>query len=229
MGRVRFITMYFFLHPISTLNHFLARLVTDQIILFLTLLFFLYLSFNYKTPFWQRLDKKFLELPAGGNKNFFKEHAESFAVFGNAISHILLSIILAIVFFLVKHEFSISLSILFTLIFSWGLNRALKLIYKRQRPEKITDSIRKRLSYCFPSGHVMASIAIYFFNAMLLQNLIPFLPWYIIAAFISVCVVTSRIYLNHHFITDVIGGITAGIICLNISIWIYFLLVLGMM
>ena len=214
--------MYFLFHPISSLNHLVARLVTDQIILLVSIICFVILSLTYKNDFWQKVDRTVALLATDTGENFIKNHAEDLAIFGNAIFHVLFSIILSIIFFVVKHKFSIVISILFTLVFSWGFNRFLKLIYKRTRPEHLESGIRKRLSYCFPSGHIMASIPIYFFSAVLLQSLLPFLPWYLIAILLCFFVMMSRIYLNHHYFTDVLAGIFMGVFCLTVSIWFYF-------
>lgn len=215
--------MYFLLHPISSLNHLVARLVTDQVTFLISIFLFIVIAFFYKKDFWQDLDNKVYNWAIDSKENFLKNHAEDFAIFGNAIFHILFLVIILIISLISKHQFSSVFSILFVLIFSWGFNRGVKLIYKRTRPETIPSNIRKRLSYCFPSGHVMASIPIYFFSAVLLQNLIPFLPWYLIALVISFLVIISRIYLNHHYFTDVLAGIFIGIFCLNISLWFHFL------
>ena len=214
--------MYFFLHPISSLNHLVARLMTDQITFLMSIILFIIVAVNYKKSFWASLDEMVSEWAIDSKSSFLKSRAEDFAMFGNAIFHILFSVLLSIILFFVKHKFSLVIAVLFVLIFSWGLNRLMKLIYKRTRPRHMDNGIRRRLSYCFPSGHVMASIPIYFFGAVILQSLIPFLPWYIIALLISCLVIMSRIYLNHHYFTDVIGGIAMGIFCLNVSIWFYF-------
>lgn len=214
--------MYFLFHPISSLNHLVARLVTDQISFIISIIFFTVIALNYKKPFWQSIDQSVSEWASEPRDSLDKKVSANFAFFGNAVFHILFSIILSVIFFISKHSASMTFSILFTLIFSWGLNRFMKLIYKRTRPETLNANVRKRLSYCFPSGHVMASISIYFFCAVLLQNFLPFLPWYLIALLLSFFIVMSRIYMNHHFFTDVLAGITMGIFCLNISIWFYF-------
>ena len=214
--------MYFLFHPISSLNHLVARIATDQIVLLISIFFFIILSLNYKKHFWKSIDERVALWSEESKENFIKARAEDFSIFGNAIFHIIFSVALSIVLFFIKHKFSIVFSVLFPLVFSWGLNRFMKLIYKRIRPENIPSNIRKRLSYCFPSGHVMASIPIYFFSAVILQNFITFLPWYLIAAAICYVIVITRIYLNHHYFTDVLAGIVMGIFCLNISIWFYF-------
>lgn len=214
--------MYFILHPIASINHLAARLLTDQISFLIAIIFFVFLSLNYKNRFWQSIDESVSEWAINTKSSFIKSRAEDFAMFGNALFHILYSIILSVIFFTARHRFSIVIAILFALIFSWGFNRFLKLIYKRTRPGHLDAGIRRRMSFCFPSGHVMASIPIYFFSAVLLQGLIPILPWYIIAFVITSFVIMSRIYLNHHYFTDVLGGIAMGIFCLHISIWFYF-------
>ena len=219
--------MYFLFHPISSINHLVARLVTDQLSILISLVFFIVLSLNYKKTFWQKADSDVKRWSEESKNTFLKKHSEDFAFFGNAIFHVLFSVILSIIFFAVKHNTGEVFSILFVLVFSWGLNRLMKLIYKRERPEYSSGGVKRRLSYCFPSGHVMASISIYFFSALVLQNHISFIPWYLIALLISYFVIMSRIYLNHHYFTDVLGGIAAGIFCLNISIWFYFFLVIG--
>lgn len=214
--------MYFLFHPISSLNHFVARLVTDQISFVFSIIFFIVIALAYKKPFGQSIDQSAAEWVNEPRESLIKNISYNLATFGNAVFHILFSIVLSIIFFFVKHSMVAVLAIFFTLVFSWALNRLMKLIYKRERPEYLSSNVRKRMSYCFPSGHVMASISIYFFNAVLLQNLIPFLPWYLIALVISFFVVMSRVYLNHHYFTDVLAGIAMGVFCLNISIWFYF-------
>lgn len=216
--------MGFIWHPIASLNHLIARLVTDKITFWLAILLFIYLSLSYKNSFWKQVDNSAYNWGLELKWKFFKNHAEDLAIFGNAIFHIAFSIVLAIIFFVFLHEEKSAISILFVLIFSWGLNRFVKIIYKRERPERIASNVRKRLSHSFPSGHVMASIGIYFFSAVLLQGKLHFLPCYLLAFLLVATVVSTRIYLNHHFFTDVLAGIALGIFCLDVSIWFYFFL-----
>ena len=215
--------MYFLLHPISSLNHLVARIITDQVTFLISIIFFIYLSQNYKRNYWVKLDEKIALFPQISTNEFLKSQSNNFAIFGNAIFHISFSIIISLIFIFTKHKISDVIAILFALVFSWGLNRLLKIVFKRERPENMSEST-KRLSYCFPSGHVMASISIYFFMSVLLQSLIPFIPWYLVSLLICYFVIMSRIYLNHHFFTDILSGICGGIVALNISIWFYFIL-----
>ena len=168
--------MYFLLHPISSLNHLVARLMTDQITFLMSIVLFIIVACNYKKSFWAALDQMVSEWALDSQENFLKSRAEDFAIFGNAIFHILFSVLLSIILFFAKHKFSLVIAVLFVLIFSWGLNRLMKLIYKRTRPRHMDNGIRRRLSYCFPSGHVMASIPIYFFGVVIYRVLYRFCP-----------------------------------------------------
>ena len=168
--------MNFIFHPISSLNLFVARIVTDQLTLLLSVIFFVILSLNYKKAFWRELDGMVSDWAENAKNSFLKNHAEDFALFGNAIFHILFMLILSIVFLITKHRLSTVFTFLFVFVFSWGLNRFMKVVFKRTRPTHIDLGIRRRLSYCYPSGHVMASIPIYFFSSLVLQSLVPFIP-----------------------------------------------------
>ena len=215
--------MQFLLHPISSLNLLVAMLITGKISFWLSIAFFIFISLNYKKLSFQELDRKVNEWAKSAENHFFKKHSEDLAIFGNAVFHILFCIVCALIFFIFAHNKIAGIGIIFALIFSWAFNRLVKLIYKRERPRSIPSNIKRRLSYCFPSGHVMASIPIYFFSAIILQGLVPFISWYLLAFFISFTVIMTRIYLNHHYFTDVLGGIALGVFCLHISIWFYFL------
>ena len=214
--------MNFLFHPISSLNLLAAMLVTGKMAFWLSIGFFIFISLNYKKPSFNDLDRKVYEWAKNTEKQFFKTYAEDLAIFGNAIFHILFCIVIALIFLIFTQNKTAGFGIIFALIFSWVFNRLVKLIYKRERPQAVPSNIKRRLSYCFPSGHVMASIPIYFFSAIMLQGLITFIPWYLLAFFASLAVIMTRIYLNHHYFTDVLGGIALGIFSLHISIWFYF-------
>lgn len=214
--------MYFLKHPLTFFNMVIARLATDQITFFVSIAFFALLSITLNHWFWKGLDQRVSQFANESKGGFLKNHSEDFAFFGNAVFHIIFSVFMAIIIFLVKHQIGAALSIFFALIFSWGLNRLVKIIFKRERPKHIVSNVRKRLSYCYPSGHVMASICVYFFSAVLLQGIVSFIPWYVFAFVICFFVIVSRIFLNHHFFTDILGGIALGLFSLTVSIYFYF-------
>ena len=91
-----------------------------------------------------------------------------------------------------------------------------KNVYRRERP--LFNLIEKPSDFSFPSGHTMCSVAFYGFVIYLVSKYIKnkvlrcFL--YFLLVLIMLIIGFSRIYLNVHFTTDVIGGAILGSVCL---------------
>lgn len=103
------------------------------------------------------------------------------------------------------------------------LNQALKIIIRRPRPDINPLAIER--SFSFPSGHTMIMIVI--------GGILLYLLWKekgsrgkkiiitIIITLIALSVMFSRIYLGVHYFSDIIGGITSGLLFLFISYYYY--------
>ena len=103
------------------------------------------------------------------------------------------------------------------------LNQALKIIIRRPRPDINPLAIER--SFSFPSGHTMIMIVI--------GGILLYLLWQekrsrgkkiiitIIITLIALSVMFSRIYLGVHYFSDIIGGITSGLLFLFISYYYY--------
>jgi undecaprenyl-diphosphatase len=89
----------------------------------------------------------------------------------------------------------------------------LKNIIHRVRPE---NALINEVSFGFPSGHAMMSLIFFVLIVYLFKNEIKNLFWKNV--FIWVCVVLpiliclSRLYLNVHWFSDVIGGVGLGLV-----------------
>lgn len=141
--------------------------------------------------------------------------------FGSVWAFVILAAIISLLLIVNKKRIEAAFLVI-CLFTSWRLMLALKLIFGRERPAGEHLVIAKGLS--FPSGHAMVSIAFYGFLVYLIatgsQN-----RWSrVVAALISIFILfigISRIYLNVHYASDVIGGFLFGALVLLIFINIY--------
>src|SRR5450759_5778126 len=88
----------------------------------------------------------------------------------------------------------------------------MKLWFYRPRPKLPWAQVR--LVYSFPSGHTMNAVVFYVALALIvwsIQGRRAGLLAMVIAAAIAIGVGISRIYLGYHYLTDVVGGLLAGI------------------
>ena len=103
---------------------------------------------------------------------------------------------------------------------STSINNILKLVFARPRPMLMPFVTEK--SYSFPSGHAMASMTFYGYLIYMLWNSKLEKKWKIIGSiFLGLLIVTigySRIYLNVHYISDVLAGYMISIIVLYVYI-----------
>jgi len=111
---------------------------------------------------------------------------------------------------------------LFTLTMAAGviLSQALKRIIQRARPENMLIA---KDGFSFPSGH--STLAVCFFGMMIylfrneIKNKTLRYSFVTINVLMIISIAFSRIYLNVHWLTDVIAGLTLGLICILASIW----------
>ena len=106
-------------------------------------------------------------------------------------------------------------SALFLLLASLGsliLQGTMKLFFARPRPQLPWASVLP--DYSFPSGHTMNAVVFYGAVALILWSIFGRrvgLAASLAAAIIALGVAISRIYLGYHYLTDVVGGILAGL------------------
>lgn len=123
---------------------------------------------------------------------------------GSAI--VLIALVIAFIFLIKDKKYSKIIALNLILVFV--LNRILKWIIRRPRPERLQLVLEK--GYSFPSGHSMVAFGFYGFLIYLVYKKIENKKIkYPLIAFLSLLILfigISRIYLGVHYVTDVIGG-----------------------
>lgn len=106
------------------------------------------------------------------------------------------------------------------LLSAWLLMDMLKLLIARPRP--IGEALTIAAGFSFPSGHAMLSMAYYGFLAILLLKQYPGRRSRLAALIIFVLIFGigfSRIYLNVHYLSDVLAGFVFGLLVLGMNWW----------
>jgi membrane-associated phospholipid phosphatase len=106
------------------------------------------------------------------------------------------------------------------LLIAGGLNRWLKDLIDRPRPE--AQHLVEAGSLSFPSGHAMSSIAFFGFLIYLIWRLISTLwvRWLLslLLVLLILLIGFSRVYLGVHYPSDILAGYAAGGACLAVFI-----------
>ncbi|MFD2706644.1 phosphatase PAP2 family protein [Salibacterium lacus] len=108
------------------------------------------------------------------------------------------------------------------------LTKTLKLTFERQRPDVLQQ--HDGTGFSFPSGHSTGPIVFYGFIVYLVfrSSMSGTAKWLLNGALVLLTLLIgfSRVYLNVHYITDVIGGFALGlswlVVCLlvlELSLW----------
>ncbi|MGH9458938.1 MAG: phosphatase PAP2 family protein [Thermoanaerobaculia bacterium] len=95
------------------------------------------------------------------------------------------------------------------------LNWILKAYFHRQRPD-LAEAMRSATGYSFPSGHAMGSTIV--FGALAYLAMRYFRSWRTRSAALSIAIASvlaiclSRVYLGVHWLTDIVAGVSAGLV-----------------
>jgi len=119
------------------------------------------------------------------------------------ISLILVLLVMTSLFMWEENKKDWIIPLWFSCLMAFIITYAIKFIVARERPEEIIYLFGLQ-DYSFPSAHAAVSFA----AIPILDEEYPQLKWFWIA-FASV-VAFSRLYLNLHFVSDVVAGIIIG-------------------
>ena len=117
-------------------------------------------------------------------------------------------------FFLVKRQYQFFATLGVALVSSEGVTFFGKLIFQRVRPALALASASEN-SFSFPSGHATTVVVFYgFILYLLLQTHKTRLQrfWLSVSLVVGICLIdVSRLYLDVHYLTDVIAGNLIGL------------------
>jgi undecaprenyl-diphosphatase len=154
------------------------------------------------------------------------EVARDFTALGGA-AVMVISIIAAAVFLRLEHRFHTMWLLLGASCGGLLLSLLLKEFYDRPRPD-LVPHLSGVYTSSFPSGHSMIAATVYLTLGALLarttQRLATRIFCILTAAFITLLVGVSRVFMGVHYPTDVLAGWMAGLLwallCWTVAIWL---------
>jgi len=142
---------------------------------------------------------------------------------GDRLTYILLSLGIALFFYLRFGNWKFTLQTIIVLILSSFSNLILKRVINRERPDLEHLVAVSTLSY--PSGHAMSAMAFYGFLIYLsfrFKLSLLFRSFIVILLGILILLIgVSRIYLGVHFPSDVLAGFFGGLIWVTFCIIVF--------
>jgi undecaprenyl-diphosphatase len=139
--------------------------------------------------------------------------AEFFSAMGSEIVAVIAAVMLVV--FLWQRRWGAAVSLILVVVGAQLLNNILKDAFQRERPTPVTGLISAQ-QFSFPSGHAMVSAAFYLFLAYMAWRLISgnWQRGLLVGSLVLLVLLIglSRLYLEAHYLTDVIAGYLAGVV-----------------
>ena len=203
-------------------THFKAKQAIAMLLLFGCVFFAI--SFAIHQPGVEHLDLRFTKALQSFHPSWIYGIMLGFTALGNSENLFIVGVAVAAFFFFKPRPLAAWLTMI-TLV-GLPINMLLKVYAGRPRPSTdLVSVLAPTIGLSFPSGHAMASTTLYGFLAILAWMHIPQKGTRIAAFFClaitAVMVSLSRVYLGAHWLSDVVGGWTAGIFLLVIIVEVY--------
>lgn len=182
------------------------------------LLLFGYIGLRYDSAALASFDRHVSDSFAGWASDGWTSFFGTVTVLGSSVAMVPIFLVAAAVF-MFRYKFKQeTLALLCALLVAKLLNEAIKALVQRARPA--WEHLAEADGYSFPSGHAMVSIAFYGMLAYVLARRAGrgAIAVAVAAALLELLIGASRIYLQVHFATDVIGGYAAGAFWLLVCI-----------
>lgn len=160
------------------------------------------------------LNEQMFSLSQSNFDNDYKPLTLAITVFGNYMV-IFLSAILTSLWFAYKKQWRTFAFWLANLIIGYAITIAIKDVAMIPRPP-VTDHADITSIYSFPSGHIVRVVLVLTFLHMLISPYISKLAKHInffISGILIIVISLSRLFLEAHWLSDVIGSICLGAAC----------------
>jgi membrane-associated phospholipid phosphatase len=149
----------------------------------------------------------------------------AFTNLGRTVPMLIIGLALTAVLFVAYRRWSVWVLMAITPILSVNLTSWLKVAFARPRPPFVDAVAPYEPEFSFPSGHTLNSVAVTGMLAYLTVWLAR-QAWLRIAAVVaalswSAAMSTSRVYLGHHWLTDVLGAWGLGLTLLALLITVH--------
>lgn len=149
---------------------------------------------------------------------FFDKFFSAVTDLGSPTALILLTFLVSLVLIYNRRRLE-GIFVAATMLTGWGLMDEIKILVGRPRPAG--EHLTYASGYSFPSGHSMLSLVFYGFVVYVLLTtgvVKSKMTAILIAALLILLIGVSRIYLNVHYASDVLGGFIIGGILLLVSV-----------
>jgi undecaprenyl-diphosphatase len=129
---------------------------------------------------------------------------------------------IAFAFLAYKKRWLNALLLAISMLSGLGIELLIKLIVHRLRPE---NALIQASGYSFPSGH--ATMAVLFFSLLIyffrddIKNKLWKNAFITASIALALLIGFSRVYLNVHWLSDVIGGFALGLLWFMLSIFVF--------
>jgi undecaprenyl-diphosphatase len=182
---------------------------------FASLILFVFFLFNFRTNLFTKIDSAVNLFMSQIQISFFVAVSKTTAFLFDTISLTIISLILsAYIWF--KFSKKDGVFVAFTMLIAGAFVYVMKDFVQRARP---LNALVSENSFAFPSGHAVTSVVFF--------GLLIYLAFKekekskiktnvsLISASMIVFICFTRLYLNVHWLTDVVGGIALGVFVLT--------------
>jgi len=192
------------------LAQFGGAVIAGVVAAVLVLYTFAWLAYEVMGQETAALDSRMLQLVQQYSSPQLTRAAEIVSLFGSELVWLIALVLLGV--FAWQRRWGAAVMLMLVGGGAQLLNDVLKEVFHRARPEALQGLIQAQ-QYSFPSGHAMVGAAFYFYVGYLTWRIVH--GWWRILVIVGLVLLVlliglARIYLEVHYLSDVIAGYLAG-------------------